>query len=175
MSEVSIIESLLPSVVTSVITGFMTIAGIAYANWNNRKMSSHAHLKEFNRRKLDKLEELYFIISKYKGYVFKTTLAYVAFHNNKMTKHELLAQLNNNNETRDFDLTHAKVIVYLYFPELSEPYENINNEWNSVFLSWGINSEANQELILGMVSNEEQFTKTSTVFLSELGKLAKNL
>ncbi|WP_045405464.1 hypothetical protein [Vibrio jasicida] len=176
MSEVSSINSIV-ELAPSVITGSMAVAGIIYANWHNAKMAKINAAKEFSKRRLDKLEELYLVLSQYKKYVLKISLSHATFYAGHLTQQELQAQVDECKTGQSFDLVNARMLVDVYFDEVKPQFEVLDKAWGELaplFLSKA-NSSNGGEVALNVMAKQEVFEQVCNKLLIELGRLAKNL
>ncbi|EKO3451575.1 hypothetical protein NTE11_003213 [Vibrio fluvialis] len=176
MSEVSSINSIV-ELAPSVITGSMAVAGIIYANWHNAKMAKINAAKEFNKRRLEKIEELYVVLSQYQKYVLKISLSHATFYAGHLTQQELQAQLDKCNARQSFDLVNARMLVDIYFDEVKPQFEVLDKAWGelaTLFLP-KTNSPNRGKTALNVMEKQEVFEQVCDKLLIQLGCLAKNL
>ncbi|EHR0760809.1 hypothetical protein KUH14_004668 [Vibrio parahaemolyticus] len=176
MSEFNSINSIV-ELAPSIITGSMAVAGIIYANWHNAKMAKINAAKEFSKRKLDKIEELYLVLSQYKKYVLKISLSHTTFYAGHLTRQELQAQLDECKTGQSFDLVNARMLVDVYFDEIKPQFEVLDKAWGELapLFLLEANSTNSRDAVINVMAKQEAFEQVCDKLLIQLGRLAKNL
>ncbi|NIY91149.1 hypothetical protein [Vibrio diazotrophicus] len=176
MPEMSNLGSFL-GLLPSVITGGMAILGIIYANWHNARMANISASKEYSRRRLDKLEDLYVVLSQYKKYVLKISITHAAFYSGQLTREQLQDQLNENRTAQTFDLVNARMLIDIYFEEASSQFEMLEQAWSNLLPLFIVKNDEPQseKLALKVLANQESFDQVCEKLLSHLGQVAKKL
>jgi hypothetical protein len=165
-------------VIGSAITAIATLFAVIITNHHNKKIvlinNNNQRVKDKTERKLQKIEELYLILSKWKKDTFITTLIYANYHNGKLSQTDINTNLPTANGGLAYDPSKISVIVNIYFPELIELSSEINEFHVKLHMSYDI-LESNKTFIPTILKNQEIFDYKCDEILEQLALVAKNL
>lgn len=167
------------AVMASAITATATLLAVIVTNYHNKKIAlinaNNQLTKEKIERKSQRVEELYLILSKWKKDAFKTTILYAGYHNGKFPRADISENLPTAKGGLAYDPSKISVIVNIYFPELIELSEKVNECHTKLYISHESTKENNKNFILAMLKNQEVFDYECGKFLEQLAVIAKNL
>ncbi|HIF9210860.1 TPA: hypothetical protein ACX6QX_000118 [Photobacterium damselae] len=175
----TILELLEHSVLGSAITAIATLLAVVITNYHNKKVllinNKNKIDKDKTERKLQKIEELYLIFSKWKNDTLKTTTLYAGYHNGKFSQAEINKNLPTVNGGLTYDPSKISVIIHIFFPELIKLSNEINKCHIKLYISYKPMLESNKTFIPTILKNQDIFDCKCDEILEQLSLVAKNL
>lgn len=167
------------AIIGSAITAIATLLAVIITNYHNKKISliniENQIVKEKTERKMQRIEELYLILSKWKKDTFKTTFLYAGYHNGKFSRTDITKNLPTANGGLTYDPSKISVIINIHFPELIELSGEINEHHVKLHKSYEAILESNKTFIPTILRNQEIFDHKCDAILEQLALIAKNL
>ncbi|HCG8450730.1 TPA: hypothetical protein NJ582_004489 [Vibrio parahaemolyticus] len=115
--------SSLVEVLPSLLTGTFALVGVYLANIVQVKSTKLKQSKDKLSKDLERLEQLYTIIDELKGKFFVESILYLGYQKGDFTKEELH---QHQRDSKKVDLRQAKMLVGLYFPNLAEDMQDLD-------------------------------------------------
>ncbi|WP_157072514.1 hypothetical protein [Photobacterium sanguinicancri] len=166
-------------IIASIVTAITTLLAVIITNNHNKKIvliNTEAQLsKEYKDRKLQKIEELYLILAKWKKDALKTTLIYSAYHNGKLQRNDIAELLPTAKGGLGYDPLKISILVDIFLPELKETSEILARCHEKLFISHEATKENDKTFIPKILVNQEKFDKQCKKLLEEIVVAAKNL